>query len=134
MQTIYIYLITLIILPIIDLAWVGGIAKNYYKQHLGGLLATNTTWWAIAALYIVYVAGLVYFVVAPAIGQHNVLKALLGGLFFGLVVYGTYDLTNLALIANWPLGVSAVDILWGAFAGGLASTLAYLVASTVFGL
>jgi len=134
MQTIYVYIITLILLPIIDLAWVGGLAKNYYKNQLGPLLATNTIWWAVVLLYLLYVAGLVYFVVAPAVAHHALSRAIFGGIFFGLVVYGTYDLTNLSIVANWPLGLSFVDMAWGAFAGMLASTLAYLIATGVFGL
>ncbi|MFM2330505.1 MAG: hypothetical protein RLZZ26_12 [Candidatus Parcubacteria bacterium] len=134
MQTIYLYLITLPILIVLDLAWVGGIAKNYYKGQLGAMLTDSPVWWAIGLFYLLYVAGLVYFVIVPAVGAHSLSRALLGGAFFGLIAYGTYDLTNLGLTANWPVLMSFVDMAWGAFAGGAVSALVYLIATGVFGL
>jgi uncharacterized membrane protein len=134
MQTIYLYLITFPILVLIDLAWVGGIAKNYYKGQLGAMLTSSPVWWAIVLFYLMYVAGLVYFVIAPGVGQHALMRTVFSGAFFGLIAYGTYDLTNLALTANWPVLMSFVDMAWGAFAGGLVSLLAYLIATSVFAL
>jgi uncharacterized membrane protein len=134
MQTIYLYFITLPILVIFDLTWVGGVAKNYYKSQFGSLLLNTPVWWAIIVWYLLYGAGLVYFVIVPAIGSHSIMRAALGGAFFGLVAYGTYDLINIGLTANWPVAVSLVDMAWGTFLGAAASTLAFLIATGVFGL
>jgi uncharacterized membrane protein len=134
MQTIYLYFITLPIIVVLDLCWVAGIARNYYKSQFGSLLLNSPVWWAIIIWYLLYAAGLVYFVILPAIGAHSISRAAWGGAFFGLVAYGTYDLINIGLTANWPVVVSLVDMAWGAFLGAAASSLTYLIATSVFGL
>jgi len=134
MQTIYIYLTTLPVIVVFDLCWVAGVARNYYKSQFGSLLLNAPVWWAIIIWYLLYAAGLVYFVIVPAIGSHSIMRAALGGAFFGLVAYGTYDLINIGLTAGWPVAVSLLDMAWGAFLGAAASTLTYLIATSVFGL
>jgi uncharacterized membrane protein len=128
------YLITLPIIIVLDLAWVAGVARNYYKSQFGSLLLSTPVWWSIIVWYLLYAAGLVYFVILPAIGSHSISRAAWGGAFFGLVAYGTYDLINIGLTANWPVVVSLVDMAWGTFLGAAASSLAVLIATSVFGL
>jgi uncharacterized membrane protein len=62
-----------------------------------------------------------FFVTAPAVASGGVVKAILYGAFFGLVTYATYDLTNHATIKDWPLAVTVVDMLWGAFLGSVVA-------------
>ena len=130
MNVVWLYLISLPILALLDLAWIAGIAHEYYTSQLGTLLSNNPVWPAIIAFYILYAAGLVFFAVLPAVAVRSLARAILSGAFFGLVAYGTYDLTNLATTAGWPLVMSFVDMAWGALAGGLTSGIVFYIAST----
>jgi len=126
---IKLYLIALPIFFGIDMVWLGLVAKNFYARHIGFLLTPNINWIAAIVFYLLFIAGLVVFVIYPAILKHSWLQALLLGAFFGLVTYATYDLTNLATIKNWPLLVTVVDLAWGAFLGGSVSGLTYMIAA-----
>ena len=134
MTYFWLYLITLPTLAVIDLIWIIGVAQSFYKAQLGSLLATNTVWWAAVLFYLMYVAGLIFFVIQPAIEKHSLSYAILAGAFFGLVAYGTYDLTNLATTTGWPLTMSLVDMAWGAIAGGAISGAVFYLATAVFHL
>lgn len=126
---IKLYLIALPIFFGIDMIWLGLVAKNFYARQIGFLLTPNINWVAAIVFYLLFIAGLVVFVIHPAILKHSWLQALLLGAFFGLVTYATYDLTNLATVKNWPLLVTVVDLAWGAFLGGAVSVMTYLIAA-----
>lgn len=134
MTFFWLYLITLPTLAVIDLVWIVGVAQSFYKAQLGSLLATNTVWWAAAVFYLMYVAGLIFFVIQPAVEKQSLAYAIFAGAFFGLIAYGTYDLTNLATTANWPLTMTLVDMAWGTIAGGAISGVVFYLATAVFGL
>jgi len=123
-NTILLYLVTLAIFFIIDMIWLGLVAKNFYRQQLGGMLSSTVNWPAAILFYLLFIAGLQFFVVAPALAQGGALQALWQGAFFGLIAYATYDLTNLATLRDWPLLVTAVDLAWGAVLGGSVSMCA----------
>lgn len=121
------YGVAIFIFFAIDMLWLGLIAKKVYAKHLGFLMAPNVKWIAAIIFYFLFVAGLVFFVVQPAIEKTSFLYALLGGMFFGLVTYATYDLTNLATLNKWPLKITLIDLIWGTSLGGLVSTITYLI-------
>ena len=126
-QYIFSYLATAIIFAAIDLVWLGFIAKQFYFNRMGDLVSFNMP--AAVVFYLVYVAGIVFFAVSPAFQvEENVWKIVLFmGCMFGFFCYATYDLTNLAVIKDWSLSLSIVDIMWGTFLTGSSVTLAYLV-------
>ena len=99
----------------LDLLWVGVLARGYYRRELGHLMAEKVTWPPVLLFYILYGAGVAYFCAIPGAQAASMRRALLSGAFLGLVVYGTYDLTNSALLRDWGAVVSAVDIAWGVF-------------------
>ncbi len=123
------YGITFIIFFAIDLFWLGVIAKNIYKQQLGELMSPTVNWVAAIIFYLLFIGGLVFFVVMPAVESGSVTKALLHGALFGLITYATYDLTNLATLKGWPIQITLIDLAWGTFLGLSTSTLAYWVNS-----
>jgi len=123
-----IYLTAISIFLLIDAFWLGFIAKRFYRKEIGFLLSSNVNWVAAGLFYILFVFGLVFFVIEPAIKSEAWIDALFSGSLFGLVAYATYDLTNLATIEGWPLKVTIIDLIWGAFIGGSVSTITYLVA------
>jgi uncharacterized membrane protein len=125
------YLIALPIFFAVDMTWLGLIAKNFYRQQIGGLLKPDVNWIAAITFYLLFLAGLVFFVIAPAVEKKQWLHALLTGAFFGLVTYATYDLTNLAVAKDWPLLVTIVDLVWGTTLGAVVATLTYFIAQKI---
>jgi uncharacterized membrane protein len=123
------YGITFIIFFAIDLFWLGVVAKNIYKQQLGELMSPTVNWIAAIIFYLLFIGGLVFFVLMPAVESGSIAKALLHGALFGLITYATYDLTNLATLKGWPIQITLIDLAWGTFLGASTSTLAYLVNS-----
>lgn len=95
-----------------DMVWLGLVAKNFYAKYIGFLMKTDVNWAAAILFYLLFIAGLVVFVITPALEKHSWTHAILLGTLFGLITYATYDLTNLATIKDWPMIVTAVDLVW----------------------
>jgi uncharacterized membrane protein len=76
-------------------------------------MAANPNWIAALAFYLLFVVGVLVFVVVPGVEDGSLRTTLLKGALFGLIAYGTYDLTNQATVKNWPLTITAVDMVWG---------------------
>jgi len=120
-QAVTLYLITLAVFFVIDMIWLGVVAKGFYRKHLGTLLSPKVNWGAALLFYLLFIVGLVVFVIRPALASGEPIKALLLGAFFGLISYATYDLSNLATLKDWPVIVTVVDLVWGTTLGGLVS-------------
>jgi len=112
---------TFAVMLVIDLLWLGVIAKGIYQQGMGNLMAPQPRLAFAALFYLMYPAGLVIFAVAPGVAADSAARAAVLGALFGLFAYATYDLTNLAVVRDWPLGLSFVDIAWGSFASGVSA-------------
>ena len=125
------YLITLPVFFAIDMIWLGLVAKNFYAKQIGFLMKTNVNWSAAIIFYLLFIVGLVVFIITPALRQQSWQSALLFGALFGLISYATYDLTNLATINNWPLLVTVVDLIWGSVLAGSVSLISYLIATKI---
>ena len=105
---------TALVMVALDALWLGVIAKTWYQQGIGHLMAENPRVMVAALFYALFVVGLVIFVVAPG-GQAGTWQStLLRGALFGFFTYATYDLTNLATLKDWPIGLSLIDMAWGA--------------------
>jgi uncharacterized membrane protein len=107
----------------LDALWLGVIARSHYRSGIGHLMAESTNAGAAVAFYAVYALGLMVFVVAPFSGSQGVGLAKLAamGALFGFFAYATYDLTNLATLRQWPLGLSLLDMAWGMVVSSLAA-------------
>lgn len=112
---------------IIDIIWLALIARKLYQDQIGFLLKTDVNWIAAILFYVLFIIGLVVFVITPSVDSLSIGKAMLLGAFFGLVTYATYDLTNLAAMKDWPLSITIIDLAWGTFLGFSTSTLTYLI-------
>ena len=117
-----VYAITVPIFFAIDLVWLGLVAKDFYQRHLGHLLSPSVNWPAAVVFYLVFIAGLVFFAVKPALEGGGAGRAALYGAFFGFLTYATYDLTNHATMRDWPGIVTVVDLAWGTV---LSATVAF---------
>jgi uncharacterized membrane protein len=110
---------TLAVFAVLDAIWLASM-KRLYRAELGSLMSPKVTWGAAAAFYLIFAAGLAFFAVLPS-QQRALHEVFLTGAFFGLVTYGTYDLTNLATLAGWPIRLSAIDMAWGSVLCGIAT-------------
>jgi uncharacterized membrane protein len=121
------YVVAAVVFCVLDLVWLGTIAEDLYARHLGDLLAPSPDLGAAFAFYALFVAGLVYFVIHPAVAAGSWRRAAGAGAFFGLVTYATWDLTNLAVIRDFPAALVPVDLAWGTFLAAAVSTTTYAV-------
>ncbi|MGJ7525328.1 DUF2177 family protein [Variovorax sp. GB1P17] len=113
--------VTFVVLLVIDMIWLGLVAKGMYQQGMGELMSPQPRLAFAAVFYLLYPVGLVIFAIQPGVEAQSVMRAAVLGGLFGMFCYGTYDLTNLAVIRNWPLGLSFIDIAWGALVSGVAA-------------
>ncbi|MBU3547917.1 MULTISPECIES: DUF2177 family protein [unclassified Polynucleobacter] len=126
-----IYLSFLIALIAIDLVWLLGIAKNLYRNEMGDLMASEPKLIAGLAFYLLYALGVCIFVIVPALSKQSWIYALQYGALFGLFCYMTYDLTNLAVVRNFPTQLAFIDIAWGSFVTALCASFAYWVGNRI---
>jgi uncharacterized membrane protein len=122
------YALTVPVFFIIDLIWLGVVARGFYQKNLKYILSPNVNWTAAIIFYLMYIAGILIFAVLPGVAKDSVRHAALWGALFGFFTYATYDLTNLALLKDWPLNIVVVDILWGVVLCTVVSTLSFYVA------
>lgn len=117
------YIITLVVLVVLDSVWLFTMGGRY-KEWLGHLFSPTVNFVPAVIFYFIYVFGLVYFVIAPGLKQGSSMWwFLLSGALFGLVAYATYDLTNHATMKDWPLVVTLLDIAWGSILTGVSSVI-----------
>ncbi len=127
MHTILTSLIAFLIMLSIDAVWLITMFKRFYGLHLAHLLAEKPSLLPAALLYLLYGAGITFFIVQPY-KTSALWQVFLIGAFFGLIAYGCYDLTNHATLKNWPMIVTIVDMLWGAVLTGTVSVIVSMIA------
>lgn len=126
------YGIAFVVFLVVDLIWLGLVAKDLYNKEIGSLLKPDVNWAAAIIFYLLFILGLVIFVIEPSVTAGSLGKAMLLGAFFGLVSYATYDLTNLATMKDFTLKITLIDLTWGTSLGFLTSTLTYLINDWLF--
>ena len=119
------YFIAAVVFLALDLVWLGVVAQGLYEHFLGDLLADSPNAAAAFVFYAIFVAGLVYFVIAPAIEEQSAGSAVVRGAAFGFVTYATWDLTSLAVIEGFPVGIVPIDLAWGTFLAATVSLATY---------
>ncbi|HCX65486.1 MAG TPA: DUF2177 domain-containing protein [Eubacteriaceae bacterium] len=126
------YLVALVVFFAVDLVWLGLIAKDLYQKHLGFIMSPKVNWAAAIIFYLIFLVGLIFFVIHPAIEKDSFLYALAVGAFFGFITYATYDLTNLATLKDWPIFITVVDLIWGSVLSATVSSVTFLVIKNFF--
>ena len=119
------YLLAAAVFLVLDLVWLSLVAPGLYEHFLGDLLAEDPNVVAAALFYAIFVAGLVYFVIAPAVEEQSARTAVVRGAAFGFVTYATWDLTSLAVLEGFPAGVVPIDMAWGTFLAATVSVATY---------
>ncbi len=123
MYYLKLYCCTLLCFFAIDMVWLVLVAQGFYQKHLGFLLKDNPNWPAAIVFYLLFVFGLLVFVIVPSLDAGSMKKVLVLGCLYGVITYATYDLPNLATVKNWPWIVTVVGMIWG---GVLATSVSYL--------
>jgi uncharacterized membrane protein len=126
-QLIIAYALTLPVLLALDLLWLGVVMKKFYRSQLHHLLSGEVRRGVAAAFYVIFLAGLFYFAVAPAGPHHAWQTAAWLGAFYGFFTYATYDLSNMATLKEWPLKITLVDMAWGSVLGGILGTAGFFL-------
>jgi len=125
------FLIALPVFFVIDMFWLVLVAKKFYQSQIGFLMKPDINWLAAIIFYLLFITGLVIFVISPAVEKHSWVHALIFGALFGLITYATYDLTNLATLKDWPLLVTVVDLIWGTVLAASISGITYFIAGKI---
>lgn len=125
MEFIRNYGIALVAFFLVDILWLGFVAKNLYAKYIGHLMAKKTNWPGAIIFYLLYVVALLFLVVYPALEKGDLRFALMGGGIFGLLTYGTYNLTNLATLKDWPAIISMIDMIWGTLLNVMTAGLSF---------
>ena len=127
MKYLKLYLVSLAAFFAIDMLWLGLVARSFYRQYLGFLMAPSPNWFVAIIFYLLFVVGILVFVVLPGLRVNSLKTTLLRAALFGLITYATYDLTNLATLKDWPALLSIVDMLWGTFLSVSVSFVGFIV-------
>jgi len=131
MQFLTSYLAALFAFLLIDFIWLKYVALGFYRSNIGHLMTESPNLIIAGLFYLVYIVGVVILAVNPALDKGSwVTACLLGGLL-GLVAYGTYDITNLATLKNWPPIVAIVDIIWGTVLTASVATVSYFISAAL---
>ena len=121
------YLLTFAVFFIVDMAWLGFIAKDLYKKYLGSFLSEQVNWTAAFIFYFLFVAGVFIFAILPAVEKYSLRSAIIMGGLLGFFTYATYDLTNLATLKGWPTTIVFIDMAWGFFLTSVVSTAGFYI-------
>ena len=122
-----------VIFVVVDFIWLSNAARWIYRPHIGKLLLDQPALMPAVVFYLLYGVGLAFLVVRPAIAAGSVVSALLMGALFGLVAYGTYDLTNQATLRVWPVEITLIDLCWGTLLTSVTAIAGYFGAMMVRG-
>jgi len=125
------YLGTATAFAAIDYVWLTNMTDRLYRPVLGPILAPQPDLVAAVIFYIIYIGGIVFLAIAPALKAGSWKRASLNGGVLGFVAYATYDLTNQATLVVWSVKLTVIDIAWGTTLTLLAATAGYFAASAV---
>lgn len=120
-----------LIFLIIDIIWLSYSVKAFYRPNIGHLLLEKPVMWAAILFYSIYVIGLAIVIIEPSINSNDLYKTMIKSFVFGLVAYGTYNLTNMATVKGWSPAVTFVDMFWGGTLTMISSNLGMYIARKI---
>ncbi len=126
-KLVSLYVIAILTFVFIDVLWIAFVARPLYDQYMGQLLVTNFRWLPAIIFYFMFVFGIVFFVLKPAINDKNYPLTLKRALLYGLVTYGTYVLTSFAALDGFSLMIVITDVLWGITVTTLTTMITYYI-------
>lgn len=133
LQWILLWVVAAVLFLVIDMVWLLWLGRSIYVSEIGEILRQPPNFSAAAAFYVLYVSGLMVMVIWPAVQAQSVSQALIRGAILGLIAYGTYDLTNLAVMKGFTTRIAIIDMIWGTVLTASVSALTVGVASRFLG-
>lgn len=127
MRVLRAFAVSLIAFLLLDAVWLSLAGIAIFKAEAGALIRTEPNMVAAIAFYIIYALGMAVLVVSPALAERSLGVAAMRGAALGLTAYATFDLTNLAVVAGWPLRAALIDMTWGTVATAFASVAAFAI-------
>jgi uncharacterized membrane protein len=127
------YFATGLSMAVVDYGWLTTMTDRLYKPVIGPIMTPKPDMGAAVAFYLIYVGGIVFLAIAPALKERTWTRATLNGAALGFVAYATYDLTNQATLVGWQWTLTFADLAWGTFLTTAAATLGYAVTRAVAG-
>jgi uncharacterized membrane protein len=128
MEFVKLYLLSFVSLIGLDALWLTKVSPKLYKEQIGHLMAEKPNLGAAGLFYLIYILGVVVFIVQPAVQKESVMYAASRGALFGLVAYATFDLTSLAVLKDWPIKITVIDLIWGSVLTASVCALATFLA------
>jgi len=128
-----VYLISVVAFIVIDYVWLAKVSPKLYKENIGHLMAEKPNLKAALLFYAIFLAGLSYFVLWPALELESLGSVVIPAAFFGLVTYATFDLTSQAVFKKWPRKITIIDLAWGTLLTLTTSVVTYEVAMAFLG-
>ncbi|MGV1940995.1 DUF2177 family protein [Agrobacterium sp. 22-211-1] len=119
---------TLVSFLLIDAIWLGLIARSFYQRQLGDMMLPSPNLVVAAIFYLFFAVAIVMLAVRPGLEAGSIWTAIGYAAVLGLAAYGTYDITNLSTLKNWPITMTIVDLIWGTFLTSVASACGYTAA------
>jgi uncharacterized membrane protein len=130
-QMFLLYFVTLAVFAAVDLLWVWAISRRLYRRNLEGLLRAKFNVIPAVVFYLIYIVGLMIFVIVPAFNNNLLGQAMGMGILFGMFTFGTYTLVNLVILRDWSLLIVLVDLIKGMFVTGVACTVAFYLSQMI---
>ena len=127
------YVSTAVVFLALDAVWLGTMADRLYRPAMGSIMLERFALAPAAAFYLIYIAGVVVFAVAPALQSGRWTTALGYGAMLGLLAYATYDLTNQATLKDWSWTVTIADLCWGTFVTAVSAAAAARITMAITG-
>jgi uncharacterized membrane protein len=127
------YVIALVVFLAVDFVWLSTVGRTVYVAEIGSLLKDKPDLVSAFLFYLLFIAGLVAFVIAPALAANSLRHALIFGAFFGLVTYATYDMTNLATLKGYTTRIAIIDMVWGSVLSASVSAVTYSIVTWIRG-
>lgn len=133
LQWIVLWVVAAVLFLVIDMVWLLWLGRGIYVSEIGEILRQPPNLSAAAAFYVLYVTGLMIMVIWPAVQEQSVSQALIRGALLGLIAYGTYDLTNLAVMKGFTTKIAMIDMIWGTVLTASVSALTVGLATRLLG-
>jgi uncharacterized membrane protein len=122
--------VSLVSFLVLDVLWLGFVVKDFNLQQLAQIGRINNGEFDLllfpaAITYVLMSLAMVFFVVPKAAGSGRLGPAFGWGALMGLVVYGVFDMTNLAILRDYPVTFVYADMAWGTFVFGAVSAIVH---------
>jgi len=130
MTYLTLYASTALVFLILDVVMLRKVLYPLFSSNIGSIMLEDPRMGAAAVFYLVYIAGVLWFVSIPALAAGAPSQAFITGCILGVLAYGTYEFTNFATLRDWSMQMVMVDVVWGAVLTGSSAWAGVLITKT----